>query len=81
MSKPHSHLEIALASIQVFGNDGLLDVAEFDKLLALASRDETIDDNEKRVLNNIFIQAEQTKLDPTVAARIAQAREQHGIGA
>ncbi|RNF82384.1 hypothetical protein [Montanilutibacter psychrotolerans] len=81
MSQPKSHLEIALAAIHVFGNDGLLDVAEFDKLIALASRDETIDEDEKRVLNNIFIQAEQTKIDPSVAARIAQVRAQHGIGA
>lgn len=79
MNKPRSHLDIALASIQVFSNDGLLDTAELDKLLALAARDAVFDEDEKRVLGSIFRQAEQTRLDPAVATRIAQTRTAHGI--
>lgn len=79
MPTPKSHLEIALASIPVFTNDGELDAAEFDKLLALALRDQAIDDDEKRVLGNIFKQAELGELEPAVKERIAQARRLHGI--
>ncbi|KRA16849.1 MULTISPECIES: hypothetical protein [unclassified Lysobacter] len=79
MTTPKSHLEIALASIPVFTNDGELDAQEFDKLLALALRDQSIDDDEKRVLGNIFKQAELGELDATVKTRIAEARRLHGI--
>ncbi|SDX81734.1 hypothetical protein [Lysobacter enzymogenes] len=81
MAQPKSHLVIALASIQVFTNDGTLDVAELQNLLDLALRDQTIDEDEKRVLGNIFKQAEFGSLDPEVQRRIAEARQQHGIPA
>lgn len=74
-----SHLDITLASIQVFSNDGLLDMAELEKLLQLAERDSTYDEDEKRVLGKIFSQAEQTKIDPAVAQRIAHIRRTHAI--
>ena len=79
MSGSRSHLDIALASIDVFGNDGLLDMAELDRLLELAERDRVLDEDEKRVLGTIFAQADQTRIDAAVAARIAQLRVQHGI--
>lgn len=81
MAQPKSHLVIALASISVFTNDGTLDVAELQNLLDLALRDQLIDDDEKRVLGNIFKQAELGELDPEVKRRIDQARAQHGIPA
>ncbi|MFC0676515.1 hypothetical protein ACFFGH_01450 [Lysobacter korlensis] len=79
MTEPRSHLDIALASIPVFSNDGLLDMAELDRLLALAERDGSFDEDEKRVLGRIFAQAEQTRLDPAVGARIARLRAELGI--
>lgn len=75
----HDHLHLAVASIKVFTDDGLLDERELDSLLALAERDATITDDEKRVLGKIFTQAESTQLDPVVATRIADVRKQHGI--
>lgn len=75
----HPHLDILLASIKVFSNDGKLDLAELEHLLALALRDQTIDDEEKRVLARIFAEAEKGALAPEVAQRMAQARSQHEI--
>ena len=43
MSKLPSHHEIAIASIPVFSDDGRLDLAELEKLLALALRDAIVD--------------------------------------
>lgn len=80
MTASRSHLDITLASIQVFGNDGLLDSVELDRLLQLAERDGVMDEDEKRVLGRIFAQAEQTRLDPAVAQRIARIRAEHAIG-
>ena len=81
MTTPKSHLEIALAAIPVFTNDGELDVAELEKLLALALRDRSVDEDERRVLGNIFKQAELSELDPMVRTRIDEARRLHGIPA
>ncbi len=81
MSKLPSHHEIAIASIHVFSDDGRLDLAELEKLLALALRDETVDEDEKRVLGNILTRAERDGVDPGVQARIDQARRQHGLSA
>ena len=74
-----SHLDITLASIHVFSNDGLLDMGELEKLLHLAERDSQYDEDEKRVLGKIFAQAEQTNIDPAVAQRITRIRKAHAI--
>jgi len=79
VTKSRSHLDLTIASINIFSNDGLLDAAELDKLLQLAERDGAVDEDEKRVLGKIFAQAEQTKLDPAVARRIAEIRRAHAI--
>ncbi len=81
MSKLPSHHEIAVASIHVFSDDGRLDLAELEKLLALALRDAVVDEDEKRVLGNILTRAERDGVDPDVQARIDQARQQHGLSA
>lgn len=49
-----SHHEIALNSIRCFTDDGTLDLEEVNFLLGLALRDNHIDDDEKRVLADIF---------------------------
>jgi len=79
--KRHPHLDIVLASINVFSNDGRLDLSELNHLLALALRDQIVDDEEKRVLARIFTEAEKGQLTADVAQRIAEARRLHGIPA
>ncbi|HPF74568.1 MAG: hypothetical protein H7A20_11070 [Rhodanobacteraceae bacterium] len=79
MSDLQSHLQIALASIEVFNNDGRLDLAELDRLLGIALKDRVVDDEERRVLARIFREAEAAGVDATVARRIAEARQQHAI--
>ena len=75
-----SHHEIAIASIHVFADDGRLDLAELEKLLALALRDNIVDEDEKRVLANILTRAERDGVDESVLTRIDQVRQQHGLG-
>jgi hypothetical protein len=77
--KPRSHHEIAIASIHVFSDDGRLDLAELEKLLALALRDGIVDEDEKRVLANILTRAERDGVAGDVQARIAEVRKQHGF--
>lgn len=73
------HLKLALATIAVFTDDGTLDLAELDRLLALAEQDGTVDDEEKRVLANVLDRAEKDGVAPDVQARIAQIRQRHRL--
>jgi hypothetical protein len=77
--KLRSHHEIAIASIHVFSDDGRLDAAELEKLLALALRDEIVDGDEKRVLANILGRAERDGVAPEVLARIVEVRRLYGF--
>lgn len=79
MTQSRNYLDLALASIQVFTDDGRMDAGELDKLLALALCDGVVDDDERRVLANIFRRAEEAGVSAEVAARIGQARRLHGI--
>ena len=81
MANSRSYLDIALAAIEVFTDDGKLDLEELNFLLGLALRDNVVDDDEKRVLANVFRRAEQGDLRPAVRARMAEVRAKHGIPA
>ncbi|MGY1408042.1 MULTISPECIES: hypothetical protein [unclassified Luteimonas] len=72
-----THLQLALAAVPIFTNDGKLDLAELDSLLAKALADHQLDDEEKRVLANVIDRAEADGVDADVQARIAQIRGEH----
>lgn len=73
------HLNLALASIPVFTDDGRMDLAELDRLLSLAEQDGTLDDDERRVLANILRRAEGDGPDADVMQRIAEVRAKHAL--
>jgi hypothetical protein len=79
MPQAKSHIEIAFQSIPVFANDGQIDIGEINFLLGLALRDNVMDEDEKRVLGQVFAQAEKFTLPATVQARIDEVREKHDI--
>ncbi len=74
-----SYLELAYSSIRVFADDGTLDIGELNFLLGIALTDRQIDEDEKRVLGNIFNQAERTELSLAVRARIRELRRKYSI--
>lgn len=79
---PHrlpDHLQLALAAIPAFVDDGRLSLEELEHLLALALRDQTIDDDERRVLANILDRAERDGVDADVRARIDEVRATHAL--
>ncbi|WP_242101948.1 hypothetical protein [Lysobacter sp. M2-1] len=79
LSKLDSHLKLALASIPVFTDDGRMDLAELDRLLAVALEDQVVDPEEKRVLANVLARAEKDGVDAEVQARIGEVRQLHGL--
>jgi len=79
---PHrlpDHLQLALAAIPAFADDGRLSRDELDHLLGLALRDQAIDVDEARVLGNILDRAERDGVDADVQARIRQVRSGYGL--
>ena len=79
MSKLNSHLEIALASIKCFTDDGTLDIGELNFLLGLALKDNKVDEEEKRVLGNIFSKITKSSVSELVWDRILEAKKLYGI--
>ena len=79
MEKGSAYIELAYSSIPVFADDGTIDMEELNFLMGIALRDDKIDDDEKRVLRNIFSQVTQDKVTPKVWERIQAVREKYGI--
>lgn len=79
MSNLDSHLEIALASIRCFTDDGTLDIEELNFLLGLALRDNKVDEEEKRVLGDIFSKVSKSEVSELVWNRILEAKKIYGI--
>lgn len=70
MKDQHSHLEIALASIDCFADDGRLDAGELDKLVSIAERDGSINAEEARVLQRIVGRIQPGEIDAAMASRL-----------
>jgi len=74
-----SHLQLALASVRCFMDDGTLDMAELNYLLGIATADGVVDEDEKRVLRNIFAKVDPEGITPEVEQRIRQIRAKYVI--
>lgn len=75
----NSHLEIAIGSIKCFTDDGTLDMNELNCLLGIALRDGEVDDDEKRVLSNIFSKIAEPEVTADVWQKINEAKQKYGI--
>ena len=73
----NDYIELSYRSIQCFTNDGQLDADELEKLLSIALRDGVVDDDEKRVLNNIISKLNPEELTPEMKQKIAEIKENH----
>ena len=72
-----SHIELAYASIEVFADDGKLDLEELEHLMAIALADKIISEDEKMVLRNIFDSVNETNASKEVLNRIAEIRKKY----
>jgi len=71
------YLELTYHSIQCFANDGKLLVDELDGLIDIALRDGVVDEDEKRVLNNIFSKLNSEDLTVEMGSKIAAIKKKH----
>ena len=79
MAETPSHIELAYSSIPVFADDGTIDMEELNFLLGIALRDGKIDDDEKRVLKNIFDKVPKNNVSPKVMERITEVRQKYSF--
>ena len=73
----NDYLELTYQSISCFANDGKLLPDELDKLTTIVLRDGVVDENEKRVLNNIFGRLKPEELTPQMLERIATIKAKY----
>ena len=78
MKESKDYLEITYMSIDVF-KDGKCDRDELEKLLSIALKDGVVDDNEKRVLTNIFSRLTKEELTADVTVRIDEIKKKYSI--
>lgn len=74
-----SHTEIAIVAEKCFANDGVLDIRELEILMAMARRDRVIDDDEKRVLSDVFARVNQSDVSSVVWESIKEIKTWHDI--
>ena len=70
MAESRDYLELSFRAVECFGNDGRLDAAELDRLIAIAERDGRFDANEVRVLKNIIGRIRPEEIDAAMQARL-----------
>lgn len=73
------YLDLAQASMGIFSNDGQMDESELNYLLDLALQDGEIDDEEKRVLKNIFGQVRKYPVERDVIEKIREIEKKYSI--
>ncbi len=66
-------------SFECFSNDGILDVDELDQILEIAMRDDTVDEDEKKVLKNIIYNLTSADLSPDLWERVDALIRQYGL--
>ena len=79
MSEMDSHSEIAMAAVKCFADDGTIDLGELNSLLALALRDNQIDEEEKRVLGNVLSQLTEANVTPVVWQRVQEIERRYNL--
>jgi uncharacterized membrane protein YebE (DUF533 family) len=76
MAESRDYLEMAFHSIRCFTDDGKLDLAELNRIVAIAEADGVVDDNEKRVLKGIIGRVRPQEVDGAMQARITELGKQ-----
>ncbi len=74
MSEIRSHLQIMLASINAFANDGKLHASELRAMADIAQKDGEIDAEEARALGNILDKLTVAELTPEMKTTVANLR-------
>ncbi len=74
-----SSTELAYSAIQCFTDDGTLDVGEINFLLGIAMSDGEVDEEERRVLGNIFSKVTKAEVDNNTWNRIQEVKSKHAI--
>lgn len=72
-------IKLAYLALAVFAEDDTLDAKGLDALLNVAMHDGVIDDEEKRILANVFNRIDEAHVESDVWNRIQSIRRQHAV--
>jgi len=72
MTESKDYLDMAFRSIECFQNGGKLDAKELGKIIAIAERDDVIDQNEIRVLRNIISRIKPHEVDDAMRRKLTE---------
>ena len=78
MDATPSHIRIVMESIRLHANDGQLDQAELEQLVAIAESDGEISAEERRVLGDILDGLDHLAITPELKAGLARVRARVG---
>jgi hypothetical protein len=70
------YLEMSFQSINCFADDGKLDSIELGRIFDIALRDGVVDDNEIRVLRQIFMKLKPEELDAAMLEKIEMIKNE-----
>ncbi|MFT4763569.1 MAG: hypothetical protein ACI9OH_000658 [Oleispira sp.] len=70
------YLEMSFQSISCFSDDGKLDATELGKIFDIALRDGVVDNNEIRVLQQIFMRLKPEELNNDMLKKIEQIKNE-----
>lgn len=79
MNKNRDHLELAYYSVKAFGNNGKLDEHELDKLLEIAIRDGDVNEDETRILSNIFSKLKSYEITASMRSKVRDVEKKYNI--
>jgi hypothetical protein len=72
MTKSYDYIEMAFRSITCFSKDGKLQASELGEILAIAERDNQIDQNEIRVLRKIIAKIKPSEVDSAMRSKLQE---------
>ncbi len=75
----HSHIEMAFRTINCFANDGSISLAELEEILDIATKDRVVDEDEKRILSNIFSKLTDAELQGPLKIRVDEIKTKYNI--
>ena len=73
------YIDLVSYAVEAFADDGTLDSGEIDKLLSIALRDGKVNEDETRVLKNIFSRLRPDELSSSIKSKIHGVEKKYGV--
>ena len=79
MSNIKDYANIAVHAVSAFGNDGKLDEHELAEMLAIATEDRSVNEDEARVLRLILSKLKPSELTYSMREEVRKVEREHSV--